>query len=53
MPCDGAIIFGNLIGKLGMRRIECPKCGRSGKRLSPVLWGSAGSLFFPDPISAS
>jgi len=29
MPRDGVIIFGNLIGKLDMLRIECPKCGRS------------------------
>ena len=29
MPRDGAIIFGDLIGKLDMLRIECPKCGRS------------------------
>jgi hypothetical protein len=31
MPRDGAIIFGDLIGKLGELRIECAKCGRSGK----------------------
>jgi len=27
MPRDGAIIFGDLIGKLDVLRIECPKCG--------------------------
>jgi hypothetical protein len=27
---DGAIIFGDLIGKLGVLRIECAKWGRSG-----------------------
>jgi hypothetical protein len=25
MPADGAIIFGDLIGKLDMLRIQCPK----------------------------
>jgi hypothetical protein len=30
MPHDGAIIFSDLIGKLDVLRIECPKCGRSG-----------------------
>jgi len=30
-PRDGAIIFGDLIGKLGVLRIECAKCGRSGQ----------------------
>jgi hypothetical protein len=30
MPCDGAIIFGNLIGKLDMLRVACAKCGRDG-----------------------
>jgi len=38
MPRDGAIIFGDLIGKLDMLRIECPKCGRSGRyRLADLL----------------
>jgi len=31
MPREGAIIFGDLVGKLDMLRIECPKCGRSGR----------------------
>jgi len=31
VPRDGAIIFGDLIGKLGVLRIECAKCGRSGQ----------------------
>jgi len=30
MPRDGAIIFGDLIGKLGVLRVECGKCGRAG-----------------------
>jgi hypothetical protein len=30
MPRDGAIIFRDLIGKLDVLRIECPKCGRAG-----------------------
>ena len=28
MPRDGAIIFGDLIGKLDVLRIECIECGR-------------------------
>jgi hypothetical protein len=31
MPRDGAIIFSDLIGKLDVLRIECAKCGRSGR----------------------
>jgi hypothetical protein len=31
MPHDGAIIFSDLIGKLDVLRIECPKCGRAGR----------------------
>jgi hypothetical protein len=30
MPRDGAIIFNDLIGKLDLLRVECPKCGRNG-----------------------
>ena len=28
MPRDGAIIFSDLIGKLGLLRVSCEKCGR-------------------------
>ena len=31
MPRDGAIIFGDLVGKLDVLRVECSKCGRSGR----------------------
>jgi hypothetical protein len=31
MPRDGAIIFRDLVGKLAVLRIECDKCGRSGR----------------------
>ena len=38
MPRDGAMIFSDLIGKLDMLRIECPKCGRSGRyRLADLI----------------
>ena len=30
MPRDGAIILGDLVGKLDMLHVECPKCGRAG-----------------------
>jgi len=31
MPRDGAIIFGDLIGKLDDVRVSCETCGRSGR----------------------
>jgi hypothetical protein len=31
MPRDGAIIFGNLIGKLDVLRVACYKCHRAGR----------------------
>ncbi len=31
MPGDDAIVFGDLIGKLGVLRIVCPKCERVGR----------------------
>jgi hypothetical protein len=31
MPRDGAIIFGDLIGKLDVLQVECVKCGRKGR----------------------
>ena len=31
MPRDGAIIFGDLIGKLDMLHLACDKCGRKGR----------------------
>jgi hypothetical protein len=31
MPCDGAIIFRDLVGKLTMVNVECAKCGRFGQ----------------------
>jgi hypothetical protein len=48
MPRDGAIIFGDLIGKLDVLRIECAKCGRSGRyRLTDLLmrYGRNGKVF--------
>ena len=30
MPRDGAIIFGDLTGKIDMLRVSCEKCGRDG-----------------------
>ena len=30
MPRDGAIIFGDLIGKLDVLRVACSKCDRAG-----------------------
>jgi len=31
MPRDGAILFGDLIGKLDDLRVSCDKCGRFGR----------------------
>jgi hypothetical protein len=31
MPRDGAITFGDLVGKLDVLVVDCPKCGRSGR----------------------
>jgi hypothetical protein len=31
MPRDGAIVFGDLVGKLDVLVVECPKCGRTGR----------------------
>ena len=31
MPRDGAIIFGDLIGKLDVLEVACDKCGREGR----------------------
>ena len=31
MPRDGAIIFRDLVGKLGVLSVECDKCGRRGR----------------------
>jgi hypothetical protein len=30
MPCDGAIVFSDLIGKLDVLRVSCNKCERDG-----------------------
>jgi hypothetical protein len=31
MPCDGAILFRDIVDKLTILRITCGKCGRSGE----------------------
>ena len=31
MPRDGTIMFGDLIGKLDVIRVECPRCARSAR----------------------
>jgi hypothetical protein len=54
---DGAIIFGDLIGKLDMLRIECPNCGRSGRyRLADLImrYGRDEKVFaFTDEVTAN
>jgi hypothetical protein len=31
MSSDGSIVFGELVGKLNVLRVECAKCGRAGR----------------------
>jgi len=31
MPREGAIIFGDLIGRLDVLYVHCPKCNRAGR----------------------
>jgi hypothetical protein len=48
VPRDGAIIFSDLIGKLDVLRIECPKCGRAGRhRIADLImrYGRNEKLF--------
>ena len=55
MPRDGAMIFSDLIGKLDMLRIECSKCGRSGRyRLADLIsrYGRDEKIFaFTDDVT--
>jgi hypothetical protein len=37
MPRDGAIIFADLIGKLDVLYIHCPKCSRRNTSFSKIL----------------
>jgi hypothetical protein len=37
-----AITFSDLIGRLDMLRIECPKCGRAGRYRLPLLVAQYG-----------
>ncbi len=57
MPRDGAIIFGDLIGKVDVLRIECPKCGRLGRyRLADLLirYGRKEKVFaFTEDVTAN
>jgi hypothetical protein len=56
MPCDGAIIFRDLVGKLTMVNVECAKCGRFGQyRLDRLIerYGIDAKLFdWSDEITA-
>jgi hypothetical protein len=56
MPRDGAIIFGDLVGKLDALNIECEKCGRRGRyRLRRLIerYGIDAKLFdWCDEITA-
>jgi hypothetical protein len=43
MPRDGAIVLGDLIGKLRILRLDCPKCGKWGQYLVDRLVTRYGS----------
>jgi hypothetical protein len=48
MPRDGAIIFRDLVGKLGVLNVECDKCGRRGRYMLARLiarYGLDAKLF--------
>ena len=54
MPRDGAIIFGDLIGKLDIVRVECPKCGRAGQyRLADLIMRYEKLFAFTDDVAAN
>jgi hypothetical protein len=42
MPRDGAIIFGDLIGKLDVLQVACDKCGRKGRYAVARLFEQRG-----------
>ena len=42
MPRDGAIIFADLIGKLDVLYVHCPKCNRAGRYLVKRLIDDRG-----------
>jgi hypothetical protein len=56
MPRDGAIIFGDLIGKLDVLAVACDKCGRAGryplKRLIDDRGRNATVVDWPDELTA-
>jgi hypothetical protein len=42
MPRDGAITFGDLVGKLDALQVACDKCGRKGRHAVAVEARQAG-----------
>jgi hypothetical protein len=56
MPRDGAIIFGDLIGKLDVLHVTCDKCGRKGRyavaRLIEQRWRDGKVVDFLAEITA-
>ena len=54
MPRDGAIIFGDLIGKLDAFQVACDKCNRKGRymvaRLIEKNGRGASTLRRPRPV---
>jgi len=56
MPCDGAITFGDLVGKLPVLRVNCDKCQRLGRyalqRLIAICGRDGKVIDWPDEITA-
>ena len=54
VPRDGAIIFGDLIGKLDMLRVACETCGRNGRyrRLIEMRGRDAKVIDWLDKLTA-
>jgi hypothetical protein len=56
MPRDGAIIFRDLVGKLGVLNVQCDKCGQRGRYTLARLiarYGLDAKLFeWSDEITA-
>jgi hypothetical protein len=54
MPRDGAIIFSDLIGKLDVLRIECPKCERAGQyRVADLITRYGASIIVAVTITTN
>jgi hypothetical protein len=49
MPCDGAAISSNLIGKLDAVQVTCERCGRNGRQPAVRSLGTTALLVLGSP----